>query len=47
MAKYKPATGKKRAAPGPHGAIPCVVLVILGIAGVMALLFFVLKSSGS
>ena len=47
MAKFKPAGSKKRAAAKPQGAIPCVVMVILAIAGVMALLFFVLKSSGS
>jgi hypothetical protein len=47
MAKFKPAKAKKRAMPTPQGAIPCVVMVILAIAGVMLLLFFVMKSSGS
>ena len=47
MAKFKPAKAKKRAVPTPQGAIPCVVMVILAIAGVMLLLFFVMKSSGS
>jgi hypothetical protein len=45
MAKFKPAKAKKPTAPAPQGAIPCVVLVILAIAGVMLLLFFVMKSS--
>jgi hypothetical protein len=45
MAKFKPAKAKKRNAPAPQGAIPCVILVILAIAAVMLLLFFVMKSS--
>jgi multisubunit Na+/H+ antiporter MnhB subunit len=45
MAKFKPAKAKKPSVPAPQGAIPCVVLVILAIAGVMLLLFFVMKSS--
>jgi hypothetical protein len=47
MAKFKPAKAKKPTAPTPQGAIACVVMVILAIAGVMLLLFFVMKSSGS
>jgi len=47
MAKFKPAKAKKQVTPAPQGAIPCVVMVILAIAGVMLLLFFVMKSSGS
>jgi hypothetical protein len=45
MAKFKPAKAKRQNAPAPQGAIPCVILVILAIAGVMLLLFFVMKSS--
>jgi flagellar basal body-associated protein FliL len=45
MAKFRPAKGKKKTSAAPQGAIPCVVLVILAIAAVMALLFFVMKSS--
>lgn len=45
MAKFRPAKAKKQSAPPPQGAIPCVVMVILAIVGVMALLFFVMKSS--
>ena len=47
MAKFKPVRAKRAKAPSPQGALPCVILVILAIAGVMALLFFVMKSSGS
>jgi hypothetical protein len=47
MAKFKPAKAKRQATPAPQGAIPCVVMVILAIVGVMLLLFFVMKSSGS
>jgi hypothetical protein len=45
MAKFRPAKAKKKNAPTPQGAIPCVILVILAIAGVMTMLFFVMKSS--
>jgi hypothetical protein len=45
MAKFRPARAKKPSAPAPQGAIPCVIMVILAIAGVMLLLFFVMKSS--
>jgi len=47
MAKFKPARAKKQNVPPPQGAIPCVVLLILAITGIMLLLFFVMKSSGS
>jgi uncharacterized membrane protein YidH (DUF202 family) len=45
MAKFKAAKAKRQNAPAPQGAISCVILVILAIAGVMLLLFFVMKSS--
>jgi flagellar basal body-associated protein FliL len=45
MAKFRPARAKKKTAPAPQGAISCVILVVLAIAGVMLLLFFVMKSS--
>jgi hypothetical protein len=47
MAKFKPAKGKRKTLPAPQGAIPCVIFVILAIAGVMLLLFFVMKSFSS
>jgi len=45
MAKFKPARPKKANTPVPPGGLPCVIFVILAIAAVMALLFFVMKSS--
>ncbi|MGP8243281.1 MAG: hypothetical protein ACLQVN_02055 [Bryobacteraceae bacterium] len=42
MPKFKPARGKKRAAPVPPGGLPCVILVIAGIALVMFFLYFVM-----
>jgi hypothetical protein len=45
MAKFKPAKAKSKTVPTPQGAIPCVIFVVLAIAGVMLLLFFVMKSS--
>jgi hypothetical protein len=45
MAKFRPARAKKDKVPSPQGAIPCVILVILAIAGVMLVLFLVMKSS--
>jgi hypothetical protein len=47
MAKFKPAKPKRKSVPTPQGALPCVILVILAIAGVMLLLVLVMKSSGS
>ena len=47
MAKFKPAKTKRKSVPVPHGALPCVILVILAIAGVMLLLFLVMRSSSS
>jgi hypothetical protein len=47
MAKFKPAKAKRKNVPVPQGGLPCVILVILGIAGVMLLLFLVMKSSSS
>ena len=48
MAKFKPVKVKRKAPPVSQGAIPCVILVLLAMALVMLLLFFVMKnSSGS
>ncbi|MGA2144925.1 MAG: hypothetical protein ABSH49_08180 [Bryobacteraceae bacterium] len=43
MAKFKPARGKKKASPAPPGGLPCVILVIAGIALVMLFLYYVLS----
>jgi hypothetical protein len=47
MAKFKPVRTKKKNAPAPQGALPCVILVILAIAAVMLMLVFVMKSFSS
>jgi hypothetical protein len=45
MAKFKPSKGKRSRPAAPHGAVPCIVLVISAIALVMLLLFFVMKNA--
>jgi hypothetical protein len=45
MAKFKPFKGKRRSAPRPAGAIPCVILVLGAMALVMLLLFLVIKNA--
>ena len=47
MAKYKPA-GRKKASKGPQakGALPCILIVVMGIA-LMILLFYAMLHSGS
>jgi hypothetical protein len=45
MAKLKPAGGKKAAAKSARNAIPCVVLIVVGIALFTLLFYAVLKSS--
>jgi hypothetical protein len=48
MAKLKPAgTGKKTPAKSARSAIPCLILVLLGIAGMCLLFYLSLKSSGT
>jgi hypothetical protein len=46
MAKFKPAGGKKAPAKSARSAIPCLVLVVLGIA-LMCLLFYLSLQSGT
>jgi multisubunit Na+/H+ antiporter MnhB subunit len=45
MAKFRPFKGKRKSAPAPRGAVPCVVLVIGAMALVMFLLFLVMKNA--
>ncbi len=47
MAKFKPAGGKKAPAKSARSAIPCLVIVILGIAIMCLLFYFSLQSSTS
>ncbi len=46
MAKFKPAGGKKASKKSARSAIPCLVLVILGIV-IMCLLFYFSLQSGT
>jgi hypothetical protein len=46
MAKLKPAgSGKKTPAKSARSAIPCLILVVLGIAGMCLLFYISLQSS--
>jgi hypothetical protein len=47
MAKFKPAGSKKAPAKSARSAIPCLVIVILGIAIMCLLFYFSLQSSTS
>ncbi len=47
MAKFKPAGKKKKSSTTrPGGVIPCIILVVLGIA-LMSLLFYGMLRSGN
>jgi hypothetical protein len=45
MAKFKPFKGKRKSAPVPAGAVPCVILVIGAMALVMFLLYLVMRNA--
>jgi hypothetical protein len=47
MAKFKPAGGKKLPAKSARSAIPCLIIVILGIVIMCLLFYFSLQSSTS
>ncbi len=47
MAKFKPAGGKKTPAKSARSAIPCLVLIVLGIVAMCLLFYFSLKSGTS
>lgn len=47
MAKFKPAGAKKAPAKSARSAIPCLVIVILGIVIMCLLFYFSLQSSSS
>src|SRR2546421_207540 len=44
MGKFKPAGSKKAPAKSARSAIPCLVLIILGIGGMCLLFYFALQS---
>ena len=47
MAKFKPARGKRKAGPGtpPAAALPCVVLILVGMGLIMLFLYFVMRNA--
>ena len=47
MAKFKPVGSKKAPAKSARSAIPCLILVVLGIAIMCLLFYFSLQSSTS
>ena len=47
MAKFKPAGGKKVPAKSARSAIPCLILVLLGIVLMSLLFYYSLQSSTS
>jgi hypothetical protein len=42
MAKFKPVRVKSKRTPPPQGGLPCVILLISGIALVMLFLYYVM-----
>jgi len=46
MAKFKPAGSKKPAAKSARSAVPCLVMIVLGII-IMCLLFYFSLQSGN
>ena len=46
MAKFKAAGKKKAAAKRPGGAIPCIILVVMGIV-LMSLLFYAMLKTAA
>lgn len=46
MAKFKVAGKKKSAPKRPGGAIPCIIIVVMGIV-LMSLLFYAILRSGA
>ena len=45
MAKFKPARGKRKATGTPPAALPCVILILVGMALIMVFLYFVMKNA--
>jgi hypothetical protein len=45
MAKFKPVRRGGKRAPAPKAGLPCVILVILGMALLMLIMFYVMTSS--
>ena len=47
MRKFKPAKKKSDRLPTPKPGLPCLILVFVGMALVMLLLYFVMRSFAS
>lgn len=45
MGKFKPSRGKKGKSARPPAALPCVILVLLGMVLVMLFLYFVMRNA--
>jgi hypothetical protein len=43
MAKFKPVRPKSKSVTAPRGGLPCVILLLSGLALVLLFLFFVMK----
>jgi hypothetical protein len=43
MAKFKPVRLKRKTGPVPQGGLPCVILVLSGMALVLLFIFYVMK----
>jgi hypothetical protein len=44
MGKFKPAGSKKAPVKSARSAIPCLVIIVLGISGMCLLFYFALQS---
>ncbi|MBS1854308.1 MAG: hypothetical protein JST11_03000 [Acidobacteria bacterium] len=45
MAKFKPVRPKAKRGPAPQGAVGCVILILLAMAGVMVFMYFVMRNA--
>ena len=46
MAKYKPVKGKAKSGPAmPKNGVPCLILLVLGMALALLFVYLVMKSS--
>jgi len=45
MAKFKPVRPKAKKGPVPQGALGCVILILLAMAGVMLFMYFVMRNA--
>jgi hypothetical protein len=43
MAKFKPVRPKSTKGPAPHGALGCVILILLGMTAVFLVMIFAMR----